>query len=55
MLEEEDNGIYYNQAKYGFDYAAKLLGLNKQSENPKYTIGMPFTNNKININPENGR
>ena len=38
-------------AKYGFDYAAKLLGLNKQSQNPKFTFGMPFTNNKININP----
>jgi hypothetical protein len=38
-------------AKYGFDYAAKLLGLNKQSGNPKFTFGMPFTNNKININP----
>jgi len=38
-------------AKYGFDYAAKLLGLNKQSGNPKFTFGMPFTNNKVSINP----
>ena len=37
--------------KYGFDYAAKLLGLDQQSQNPKYTFGMPFTNNKVGINP----
>ena len=38
-------------AKYGYDVAAKLLGLDKQSGNPKFTFGMPFTNNKVSINP----
>ena len=38
-------------AKYGFDIAAKMLGLDKQVQNPKYTFGMPFTNNKISFNP----
>jgi hypothetical protein len=38
-------------AKYGFDVAKKLLGLDKQSQNPKFTFGMPFTNNKVSINP----
>ena len=38
-------------AKYGFDVAKKLLGLDKQSGNPKFTFGMPFTNNKVSINP----
>ncbi len=38
-------------AKYGFDVAKKLLGLDKQEGNPKFTFGMPFTNNKISINP----
>jgi len=37
--------------KYGYPYAAKLLGIDKQQANPKYTFGMPFTNNKVNINP----
>ena len=27
-------------AKYGFEYAAKLLGLDKQTQNPKYAISM---------------
>ena len=38
-------------AKYGFDYAKKLLGLDKQKGNPKYTFGMPLTNNKVSFNP----
>ena len=38
-------------AKYGFDIAAKMLGLDKQTENPKYTFGMPFTNKQISFNP----
>ena len=29
-------------SKYGFEYAAKALGLDKQTQNPKYTFGMPF-------------
>ena len=37
--------------KYGYEYAAKLLGIDKQQGNPKYTFGMPFTNNKVSINP----
>ena len=31
----------------GLDYAAKLLGIDQQSQNPKYTYGMPFTNQSI--------
>jgi hypothetical protein len=38
-------------AKYGFDVAKKLLGLDKQQGNPKYTFGMPLTNNKVSFNP----
>ena len=37
--------------KYGYPYAAKLLGLNKQTNNPKYTFGMPFTNQQISFDP----
>jgi len=37
--------------KYGYEYAAKLLGLNKQTNNPKYTFGMPFTNQQISFDP----
>ena len=37
--------------KYGYPYAAKLLGIDKQQGNPKYTFGMPFTNNKISFDP----
>ena len=37
--------------KYGYEYAAKLLGLDKQTNNPKYTFGMPFTNQQINFDP----
>ena len=40
-------------AKYGFDVAKKLLGLDKQSGNPKFTFGMPFTGGKLQINPMN--
>ena len=39
-------------AKYGFEYAAKLLGIDQQ-QNPKYTYGMPFTNGNISLNPIN--
>jgi len=38
-------------AKYGYEYAAKLLGIDKQQGNPKYTFGMPFTGGKFKINP----
>ena len=38
-------------SKYGFEYAAKVLGLDKQSQNPKYTFGMPFTNQQISFDP----
>ena len=27
----------------GLNYAAKLLGIDQQQQNPKYTFGMPFT------------
>ena len=37
--------------KNGYPYAAKLLGIDKQQGNPKYTFGMPFTNNKISFDP----
>jgi len=30
-------------AKYGFEYAAKLLGLDQQTQNPKYAISMGGT------------
>ena len=38
-------------SKYGFEYAAKALGLDKQTQNPKYTFGMPFTNKQISFDP----
>jgi len=31
----------------GLNYAAKLLGIDQQPQNPKYTYGMPFTNQSI--------
>jgi len=31
----------------GLNYAAKLLGIDQQQQNPKYTYGMPFTNQSI--------
>ena len=37
--------------KYGYPYAAKLLGIDKQTNNPKYTFGMPFTNQQISFDP----
>ena len=37
--------------KYGYEYAAKLLGIDKQTNNPKYTFGMPFTNQQISFDP----
>jgi len=37
--------------KYGYPYAAKLLGIDKQERNPKYTFGMPFTGGKLQIDP----
>ena len=36
-------------AKYGFDVAAKLLGIDKQEQNPKYAISL----GNINLNPMN--
>ena len=38
-------------AKYGFDVAAKMLGLDQQTDNPKYTFGMPFTGKEISFDP----
>ena len=38
-------------SKYGFDIASKMLGLNKQTQNPKYTFGMPFTGKQISFDP----
>ena len=36
-------------SKYGFDYAAKLLGIDKQTENPKYAISLGnFTFDPVN-------
>ena len=37
--------------KYGYEYASKLLGIDKQQGNPKYTFGMPFTEGKLKIDP----
>ena len=33
------------------DLLVKLLGIDKQQGNPKYTFGMPFTGGKLQINP----
>jgi len=38
-------------SKYGFDIAAKMLGLDQQTDNPKFTFGMPFTNQQVSFNP----
>ena len=38
-------------SKYGFDIAAKMLGLDQQQQNPKYTFGMPFTSQQVSFNP----
>ena len=37
--------------RFGMDRALQMLGLDKQTQNPKFTYGMPFTNNKVSINP----
>ena len=37
--------------KVGEAAAKKLLGIDKQQGNPKYTFGMPFTGGKLQINP----
>ena len=37
----------------GLNYAAKLLGIDQQQQNPKYTYGMPFTDGAISFNPIN--
>jgi len=37
----------------GLNYAAKLLGIDQQQQNPKYTFGMPFTDGNISLNPMN--
>ena len=37
--------------KYGMAKAMEMLGLDQQLQNPKYTFWMPFTNNKVSINP----
>ena len=36
---------------YAYDVAAKMLGIDTQKGNPKYTFGMPFTGGKFEINP----
>jgi len=36
---------------YAYDVATKMLGIDKQQGNPKYTFGMPFTGGKLQINP----
>ena len=38
-------------SKYGFEVAAKMLGLDQQKDNPKFTFGMPFTGQQINFDP----
>tara|TARA_R100001086_G_scaffold219051_1_gene135847 strand:- start:169 stop:858 length:690 start_codon:yes stop_codon:yes gene_type:complete len=38
-------------SKYGFEMAAKILGLDKQTQNPKYTFGLPFTGKQVSFNP----
>ena len=37
--------------KVGEAAAKKLLGIDKQQGNPKYTFGMPFTGGKLQIDP----
>jgi len=37
--------------RYGMEQAIKMLGLDQQSQNPKYTFGMPFTNKQISLDP----
>ena len=37
--------------KYGMEKAMEILGIDKQTQNPDFTFGMPFTNNKVSINP----
>ena len=39
------------KSKVGEAVAKKLLGIDKQQGNPKYTFGMPFTGGKLQINP----
>ena len=38
-------------SKYGFEMAAKILGLDQQTDNPKYTFGMPFTGKQVSFSP----
>ena len=38
-------------SKYGFEIAAKMLGLDQQRQNPKFTFGMPFTSQQVSFNP----
>jgi len=38
-------------AKHGIELVMKMLGIEQQPQNPKYTFGMPFTNNNVSINP----
>jgi len=35
----------------GIAWAMEKLGLDQQTQKPKYTFGMPFTNNEVSINP----
>ena len=37
----------------GIAWAMEKLGLDQQTQNPKYTYGMPFTSGKLNFNPLN--
>ena len=39
------------KSKVGEAVAKKLLGIDKQQGNPKYTFGMPFTGGKLQIDP----
>jgi len=37
--------------KFGMEKAMQMLGLDKQTQNPDFTFGMPFTNQEVSLNP----
>ncbi len=37
--------------RYGMAKAIEYFGLDKQTQNPKYTFGLPFTSNQVSFNP----
>ena len=37
--------------KYGMEKAMEILGIDKQTQNPDFTFGMPFTNQEVSLNP----